>query len=367
MTKGIVDVVLPLYLKDLGIAIVGIGFIFSLAPVIGIIAQSIIAVHSDVVGRKGYFSLTFLLKSAAHGFYSICTIPTGFAALNTLDSLSENLRSTVEMPLIVEITPKEKLGRIVSAYWGILSVAIAVGMGISGIITTLIGYFWLFLLCSFISLVGLILIQTARIPPFKRKNVSFNFRKMFDFRQLGWNLKVLFLIGFVMSFAFSLLERFAFPIFLREDLKADSTFIGVIIGFSWLIMAMPAIVWRKMTETHSPVKLYFFGSALTGLLTMCMSFTPDLFSTICFYILSGFFWGFAGPADWKVLADSANSADRARDMNLSKMGHGVGMIIGPMVSGIIADMAGFRYLFVISGALYLTGALIFLLVIRGYK
>ena len=248
-----------------------------------------------------------------------------------------------------------------------MSVAIAVGMGISGIITTLIGYFWLFLLCSFISLVGLILIQTARIPPFKRKNVSFNFRKMFDFRQLGWNLKVLFLIGFVMSFAFSLLERFAFPIFLREDLKADSTFIGVIIGFSWLIMAMPAIVWRKMTETHSPVKLYFFGSALTGLLTMCMSFTPDLFSTICFYILSGFFWGFAGPADWKVLADSANSADRARDMNLSKMGHGVGMIIGPMVSGIIADMAGFRYLFVISGALYLTGALIFLLVIRGYK
>ena len=87
MTGGMVNVVLPLYLKDLSISLVGMGLIFSLAPIIGMIIQSIVAAHSDIVGRKGYFSLTFLLKSIAYGLYSICKIAVGFAALNILGSL----------------------------------------------------------------------------------------------------------------------------------------------------------------------------------------------------------------------------------------------------------------------------------------
>jgi MFS family permease len=122
-----------------------------------------------------------------------------------------------------------------------------------------------------------------------------------------------------------------------------------------------------MTETHSPVKLYFFGAGLTGVATIFMSATPDLVSTIFLYILSGLFWGFAGPANMKVLAESAKSNDMARDITLSGLGSGIGMMAGSIMSGVIAHVAGFRPLFIIAGTLYSTCALIFLLGIRGYK
>ena len=182
LCKGIVDVVLPLYLKDLGIALIGMGFIYSLAPVIGMIFQSIVAVHSDVVGRKGYFSLTFIFRSIAYGFYSICKIPVGFAILNTLDSLSMYLRSAVEMPLIVDISPLEKRARILSVYWGIFGVAVSVGMFLSGLVLLVLGFFWLFILCSIIAFFSFVLSKIVKFPPFERKNVVFDFKKLFNFR-----------------------------------------------------------------------------------------------------------------------------------------------------------------------------------------
>lgn len=364
---GIVSVVLPLYLNALGVSLVSMGLIFSLAPIVGMFVKSVVAVHSDVVGRKGYLSLTFLLRTVSYGFYSICRIPVGFAILKTLDSLSQYVRNTVELPLLVDISPKETLGRVLGVYWAILSVASAMGLFISGVILHLIDYFWLFLLCSLISFAGLVLFRIARIPTFKAKNVHFHLKKLFNFKELSWNLKVVFIMRFVMSFGFSLVELFAFPLFLQQDFNADSTFIGMAIGLAWLMQGIPALLWRKMTETHSPVKLYFFGAGLTGLATMFMSVTPDLISTISLYILSGLFWGFAGPANMKVLAESAKSSDKARDITLSGLGSGIGIMTGSMMSGVIAHVAGFRPLFIITGTLYSTCALIFLLGIRGYK
>ena len=170
MTGGMVNVVLPLYLKDLSISLVGMGLIFSLAPIIGMIIQSIVAAHSDIVGRKGYFSITFLLKSIAYGLYSICKIAVGFAALNILDSLSQYLRAAVEKPLLVDISPKGEVGRTLGAYWGIFGIAAAIGILISGVILLLVGYFCLFLLCSVISFAGFIISQIAAAPAFKRKH-----------------------------------------------------------------------------------------------------------------------------------------------------------------------------------------------------
>lgn len=367
VSRGIVSVVLPLYLNVLEVSLVGMGLIFSLAPIIGMFVKSVVAAHSDVVGRKGYFSLTFLLRTVSYGFYSICRIPVGFAILKTLDSLSHDIRNAVGVPLLVDISPKETVGRVLGVYWAILSVASAIGLFISGVVLLLIGYFWVFLLCSLISFAGLVLFRIARIPTFKAKNVHFHLKKLFNFKELSWNLKVVFIMRFVMSFGSSLVELFAFPLFLQQDFNADSTFIGMAIGLAWLMQGIPALLWRKMTETHSPVKLYFFGAGLTGVVTVFMSATPDLVSTVFIYILSGLFWGFAGPAMMKVLADSASSSDRARDISLSSLGWGMGTMVGSIMSGVIAQVAGFRSLFIISGTLYLICALIFLLGIRGYK
>lgn len=367
VSQGIINVVLPLYLQFLGVSLVSMGLIFSLAPIVGTIVKSVVAVHSDVVGRKGHFSLTFLMRSVSYGFYSICKIPVGFAILKTLDSLSQHVRNAVEMPLLVDISPKETRGRVLEVYWAILSAATAIGLFISGVILLLIGYFWLFLLCSLMSFVGLVLFLIARIPTFKTKNVHFSLRKLFNLKELDWNLKVIFITRFLLSFGYSVVELFAIPLFLRQDFNADSTSIGMAIGLAWLLQGVPAVVWRKMTETHSPVKLYFFGAWLTGLATIFMSVTPNLVSTVSLYILGGLFWGFAGPANMKVLADSANSSDRARDISLSGLGGGIGMTAGSIMSGAIAHIAGFRPLFIITGTMYSSCALIYLLAIRGYK
>ena len=125
---------------------------------------------------------------------------------------------------------------------------------------------------------------------------------------MSWNLKILFLSGFLIGFAISVVERFALPIFLQQDLKADPTLIGITIGLAWLAMGIPPMIWRGMTDAHSPVKLYVFG-----------------------------------------------------------LESGLGMMVGSVGSGIISEIAGFRPLFVISGVLSLASALIILSAIRGYK
>ena len=91
-----------------------------------------------------------------------------------------------------------------------------------------------------------------------------------------------------------------------------------------------------------------------------MSFTPDLISTMSVYILGGFFYGFSGSANMKMVVDSANKADRARDMSLSRMGSSVGMILGSIISGVISQAIGFRPLFIISSVLYFCSAIIVL-------
>ena len=349
---------LPLYLDYIGVSLVGMGLVFALAPLIFPVLRVLIGSHSDMVGRKGYFTSSFGIVSVAYLFYSLCRNVIGFTVLNILDYVSQAMRESVSIPLIIDVTSTKERGRMLGRYVGLYCGALSFGMLISGLLILSIGYFWLFIFCFILSAVGLVTSLLLKDVPFTKRLSSINFRKVLDVTRLNRNLKALLVANAFQGFGYGVAEVYILPLFLQSSLKADQSFIGLIISLGWLGSVIPAFSIGRLFDNYSSKRLYVLSSILSALFVSLISAATNSIHVGVLYGLFGVMLGILTPARLKIAADHATTSERARDIALSEMGVGLGTMFGAALSGWVASLFGMRLTFILDGLSFISMVLI---------
>lgn len=184
------------------------------------------------------------------------------------------------------------------------------------------------------------------------------------FNLLPWQrtLAIMFGAQLVTAVGFSIIFPFL-PLYIAD--LGSSTFLGVeflagaVFSAQALTMAIASPVWGAVADRYGRklmVERAMFGGAL---ILLAMSFVQTAEQLVLLRAVQGLITGTV----WAANALVAATAPRERTgfaMGLLQMGQVSGLAIGPLIGGLMADVFGYRYAFVVTALLLLfSGLLVF--------
>ena len=144
MSGFLVLPMLPAYLGSLGAMEIEIGFIIGLMPLAAVFSCIPVGRYIDKHSRRGIILLGIFLQATAPFLFTICTDTTQFMVVRTLQGIGLAAFSVTAQTIVVDISPRGKLGGMLGLYLMGLLGARAVGPSLSGLMLSDFGYTFTF-------------------------------------------------------------------------------------------------------------------------------------------------------------------------------------------------------------------------------
>ena len=159
-------------------------------------------------------------------------------------------------------------------------------------------------------------------------------------------LWILFMGSFIYSIGQGLIFPF-FSLYVRE--KFDLSMIGV--GFTIAAFILPSIlsqtVGGHLADKFGRRIIMLISTLFAGIFLLGYGFVESITLWIIITILDGLFGPMFGPAMNAMIADIVDQSKRLQAYGLRRIIHNLGIVIGPIVGGLIAKVS-YIILFIIS-------------------
>lgn len=185
-------------------------------------------------------------------------------------------------------------------------------------------------------------------------------------KQWKKNLYVMFCAQFMVMSAVSLILPFL-PLYINtlgvSNPGEVAIWSGIVASANFIPMALLSPVWGSIADRHGRKTMVMRSVIALAIFTSMMGFSQSVWHLVALRLLMGCFSGFNAAA---VALVSTTVPDERLGYSLSVLQSGqlAGTVLGPLLGGILADMMGFRQVFIITGLLNLVAALLVLLMVK---
>ena len=360
---GLVVPLLPVYAHELGAGSFQIGLIFGAFSLTRSLFVPYFGSLSDRKGKKGlltigmflYFSLSLLYAASddvlslillrlGHGFASAMILPVAQAYVGLM-------------------TPEHKEGRIMGMFNLSLYLGLSLGPLLGGVVRDWYNIQVSFLCMAGLTLIGFLLcllilpsepISTGNKTDMKKQSVSYlslfkngSFFPLFAFR-------VCFTTGVAITWTF-------IPLLASIRLGLSSSAIGVVVMVHVFVAGSLQIPMGYLADRLNKKLMVTTG----GILGVAAVFYLNTASSLCEFILANGLLGVAGgisiPAIMALgVIGGRNSDAMGGMMGFLALSHSVGMLLGPLLGGLLIDLLSFEAVFSLGAAIIGAGTIVFL-------
>lgn len=353
---GIVVPMLPTYAQGLGATATQIGLIFAgfslsrtlLTPLIGALADRSELKRLMLVGLAGYAVLS-LSYAAAH-------TPTELIVIRILHGIASAFVIPLAMSYAAAIAGEGQEG----VYMGSLNMALFFGMGagplIGGLLTDGLGPVSAFYALAALSSLSLG-VAVVWLPPLKRGRPPGGENTL---KEILKNRELLGLLLFRMISALGSGNLMAFIPILAHRSGLSSTAVGVLITANIFVTGSLQRPFGRLVTPANTIRMILFGS---GLSIIALASLP-LASGFAVFLALGCLMGLGGavsmPAASVLVLEHGRTLGMSATMGIFDASMGLGMIAGPLISGIIMDYLGIEYVFYFGGLFSAVGMCVFM-------
>jgi DHA1 family multidrug resistance protein-like MFS transporter len=372
---------------SVGVAMIGLGIIWPLIPVYavelgagGFLLGLIIASFnisrtlfnpfagrlSDKWGRKKFMVTGLFVYAGVSVLYVLPSHAETLIFIRFFHGLASVLVVPIAMALAADIAPTQKLG----LYMGTLNMAVMFGLGIGpvlgGTIRDHFGMDAAFFAMGALALLTCLLVVIF-IPSDEQRQGVGESRNASSIRKMLTHRVVLgiFLMRFLTASGQGAVYTFL-PI-LALQLKLTSSQVGIVLGANIFLIAFLQRACGVLADRVNPKYLIIIGTFASGLTVLGMPFVEGFLMILLLNILMGMANGVALPGGLVITGKLGRTMGMASLMSLTDAAWSLGMIVSPILSGIILDMFGLSYIFVIGSLLISAGGIVVTLFLRGYQ
>lgn len=176
--------------------------------------------------------------------------------------------------------------------------------------------------------------------------------------------KGLVIFRFSSSFARGLLITFV-PLFAHSTLGLTASQIGIILSTNILLTSLLQAPFGYMADRWTRRGLVFWGSLLFGI---CVALVPHMRSfpqILTLNVILGSMGALALPAANALVVEEGRRFGMGALMGIFNLSMSLGLSAGPILGGIIADLAGLVPIFYFGSLAGVVGALAFVAVLKG--
>jgi MFS family permease len=357
--------VIPLYGVELGASISQVGVIvatisyvtaFFLIP-FGMLSDKF-GRHKLLVGGLAVFTLTPLL-------YPLASNPEQLIWVRAIHGLGMAAFLPTAIALVIDLNPEAKRGEAIGWYTTSTQLGLMAGPITGGFLAGHFGSDAAFYGCSAISLIGLVL-AFSRLRAIAHRPAVTPGRASSSWRWIGQPLAIAVLLYTILVSVGSGTISSYIPLYgLGFGItEAGAGAIITAVYASSAILRAPA---GRLADRIDRRILLIGGVALSAIAVSLFSLSHNLPQFIIIGIIFGIGMGISVPASLVMAADFSPASGRALSMAIPSCVFQVGLAAGPTIMGPVAQMSGFKVMFLACAATIAIGLLIMLGLMRTQK
>ncbi|HPX19205.1 MAG TPA: MFS transporter [Deltaproteobacteria bacterium] len=357
---GIVVPLLPVYARSLGATATQVGLIFTcfslsrtvFTPIMGMIAEK-----RDL--RKLILTGLFLYAGIAL-MYILAGTPEALIVIRTFHGMASACVLPLAMSYIALVAEKGKEG----AFMGSFNTALFLGMGagplLGGVITEAMGIDGAFLCLSLLSLLAGILVFF--LVPSMRSSVQG--RPAFSVRAISRYSPMTGLLIFRVISALGRGSLFAFIPLLAARAGLSMLEVGMLISANIFTTGLLQRPFGQIVTKGNLLKLITIGSLVSAAALASMPLGQCFRSFLAIGLIMGIGGAVSIPASSVMAVEYGKKLGMTSSLGIFDAAWGIGMILGPVLMGVVSDLGGLDSAFYAGGLVTAAGTGIFLLISR---
>jgi MFS family permease len=283
----------------------------------------------------------------------------GYAVLlgsRFIEGVGSAIFATTAFQYLLQVTPRERLGRATAAYQTGLLVGVAIGPFVGGFLAELGDFrtpFWAYsVLASLVAVSAWFFIEDLPARATSARQVVSAARRLVR----SPTYLALMLVGFSMMFMRGGARVTLLPLYAEQSLGFGAGDIGILLSVSALANLLIVNPAGRLVDSVGGKPVALIGLATAALATagygMFESFTGLLFVSMVFGITAGL----AGIAPPAMVGDLAPPGLEGSAVGVYRMAGDLGFVVGPLALGFIADTGAFTAGFFLTGSIMLVAA-----------
>ncbi|MEA3307825.1 MAG: MFS transporter [Elusimicrobiota bacterium] len=364
---GIIVPLMPIYAKTLGASGIWLGLIFSGFSLSRLIFMPLMGKMSDKKGRKIFICTGLFLYSLLTLGYVFADSIFSLVWIRILHGFASAMTVPIIMAYVGDIVPKGREGR----FMGYFNVSFFMGMGlgpfIGGVLNDSFGMTSAFYTVSLLAALALLFtffFLSEEAPSIIKKS---ELKKNPSYKKLFQNnlIKGLLIYRFIGAVGRGPLMVFL-PIF-AASFKITASQIGIIISSNMLIMSILQIPFGRLADRYSKIRLIIFSGLITALSLGLMPFVHTFRDLFLLNLFMGIGGAIGMPAATAINAIAGKKYGMASSMSLFSSAMSAGMVLSPLIAGILMDTVGLKYIFFFGSSVTFIGVLIFYSFVKKYR
>ncbi len=361
---GIISPIMPLYAQDLGATYTQIGLLSSAWSISRLIFSTPMGKYSDVKGRKRVIAAGLLIYATVSILYTFANDFTSLVSIRFIHGLGSAMSMPVAMAYAAELAPQGQEGR----YMGNINMAMFAGMGLGPLIGGSLTDFFASKSVPFYvmsALTALSLLLTLAFLPEDRKQRELAQRPQASFRRVLSNkmLRAAFVYR-----AVGALGRGSVMGFLSIYVSGGSDVggLGIAVSLTGLIMSVGQVTgafmqrpFGELADRYDKVALTLIGGFLGAVGIALFPFASTSWTVLAAMLVFSVGGALGMPALTAIVAIEGRDIGVGTTMSVLQTSMSLGMISGPLASGILGEMFGLKPIFFIGGAIMLLGTVCF--------
>lgn len=364
---GVVVPVLPVYAASFGVGYVAVGAVLSAFALMRLLASPFVGRMIDVAGERVVLSVGIGIVAVSSGLAGLAHDYVQLLLLRGVGGIGSAMFTISAMTLLLASTTPDRRARSIGFYQGGFLVGGMAGPALGGLLATVsltAPFFFYAGTLAVAGVVGILLLS----PP-RRGDAAAAAAAAEPARPLADVLRdVRFRAACVASFAqgwSSLGVRSALvPVLVVEVLLQPTSWTGVLFAVAAVAQTLALAPASRFVDTvgRRPAVIGSFAVAAVSL--AAVPFAPGLVTLGALLAVYGVATAFMGTAPAALVGDAAG-ARGGRPVAIFSMCSDVGAIAGPLVAGLLVDVASFEVAFGTAAALLAVSAIVAIRLPRG--
>ncbi len=367
MGMGIIAPLMPLYAKNMGASGIWLGIIFSSYSLSRLLFVPLIGKISDRKGRKIVISIGLFLYSLFSLGYVFADTVYWLTVVRFLQGFASAMTLPIIMAFIGDISPEGEEGR----YMGNFNVSRFLGMGLGPMLGGVMNDAWginsAFYALSGIT--GLVFFLAVFFLPesetFTKKENKKKKSKNVSFKQI---LKLKVMRGLLFFRLVSSLGRGSLMSFLSVyafSFGISPGKVGTILTLNILTLSFLQMPFGRLADKIPKSRLIYGG----GFLSVISLFLIPQTGSFILLLLFNIFWGSGRamgiPATSAINTMVGRKYGMGSSTGLYMTASNAGMVLAPLISGVLMQFVGIKWVFYFSGLAIAAGLLIFYTQVKG--
>ena len=362
---GIVGPIMPLYAEDLGATFVQIGLLSSAFSMSRLIFTPPVGRLSDTKSKKKIIACGLAAYMVVSILYTFAWDFTSLVSMRFLHGMGSAMAMPVAMAYAAELAPKGYEGR----YMGTINFATFAGMGcgplIGGYLTDTFSLSAPFYLMG--ALTALSLLLTLILLPEEKRTSAARSRSRPSFRKILSNrlIRATFIYRVVGALGRGSIMGFL-SLYISGSpeiggLGQPVSVAGLILSAGMISTAVMQRPFGVLADRYSKIRLILLGGVVASAGYALLPSARTAWEVLVARLIVSAGGAMGLPALTAIAAIEGRELGVGSTMSTLQSAMSLGMIVGPLLSGVIVDLVGLRLVFYVGFLMGLLGTAVFYL------